>query len=101
MEVDPVCAKWLSQRKKTPNNGTLATRAIHAHAGQPASLPSMKGRENRKRASDKRTVPTGSSRGGFSDCDSFSRSQAATTVASPIGTLIKKIGRQPKFKMLA
>src|SRR5258705_9635334 len=79
----------------------LAARAPHAHGGQPASVPSMKGSENKNNAIVSNTVPTKSTPGGFLAFDSSKVREAARIVTSPRGRLMRKMGLQTRWNRSA
>jgi hypothetical protein len=68
----------------------------NVHAGQPSSRPSTSGKTSSARPADTSTIPTGSGRGPSSARDSGSTAAARASAASPSGTLIRKIVRQPR-----
>ncbi len=68
----------------------------NVHAGQPSSRPSTSGNTSSARPVDTSTIPTGSGRGPSSARDSGSTAAASASAASPSGTLIRKIVRQPR-----
>lgn len=69
----------------------------YIHKGQPAFLPSMRGYNRRNKIIDIIAAPPISSRTGFSDFDSWTRSKAAINVPKPIGTFTRKISLQSRL----
>lgn len=94
-----------SARRSTAVNAAAAmganTRSAMVHAGHPSERPSVSGRSTASKVAPSKTVP-GPSIGAGAPCRvSGTYRLASTSPASPIGTLTRKIGRQPSPSMLA
>ena len=81
---------------KTASSPAPAASMPNVQAGQPSSRPSTSGNTSSARPVDTSTIPTGSGRGPSSARDSGSTAAARASAASPSGTLIRKIVRQPR-----
>jgi hypothetical protein len=76
-------------------SGTAAASAAQDQAGQPACRPSTNGSTTATRHAVIRITPATSSRDACWLRDSGTRRGAASSAATPMGTLIQKIVRQP------
>ena len=76
-------------------SGTAAASAAQDQAGQPACRPSTSGSTTAIRQAVIRVTPVRSSRDACWSRDSGTRRGAASSAATPSGTLIQKIARQP------
>ena len=84
-----------SSATKAASTTALAPIETKVQAGQPASRPWMSGKTSRPAATVTSAAPPTWSRGGRAARDSGSSCSPATSAAIPIGTLTRKIMRQP------
>ena len=76
-------------------SGTAEPSAIQDQAGQPSCRPSTSGSTIATRHAVIRATPARSNRERWSARDSGTRRRQASSAATPSGTLIQKIARQP------